>query len=112
MVVARWENQPDTFSMYLQDGTGMVEEHGESSNTHGMTGMLNIHWSMGTTILGYGNSSMVRVVEDEVAWDDPITLQLTLEDAGDQTHLVRPDRTDGGNSCRLELVVEGYVLSA
>jgi hypothetical protein len=112
MVIAQWENQPDTFSAYLQDTMGMVGEHVESSNAHGMTGVLDIDWRMGTTVIGHGNSSLVRVTEDEVAWDDAITLMITLEDAGDQTHLVRPDRTDGGNGCRVELVVEGYLFSA
>ncbi|UCC92242.1 MAG: hypothetical protein JSW25_06090 [Thermoplasmata archaeon] len=111
-VVAQWENQPDTFSVDLQDEMGMVYETGSSSNGHGMTGMVTLNWAMETTILGYGNTSMVDLADEEVEWDDPLTLWVTLEDAGDQTHLVRPDRVDGGNDCRISVVVEGYVFRA
>jgi hypothetical protein len=112
MVVAQWENQPDTFSAELQDDMGLVYEEGRTSNVHGMTGLLELRWDMGTTLLGYGNSDLVRLGDDEVEWDDPVTLWITMEDAGDQTHLVRPDRTDGGNTCRIELVIEGFRFSS
>ncbi len=112
MVVAQWENQPDTFSADLQDDMGLVNEHGQSSNDHGMTGFIELRWDMGTTLLGYGNNGLLRIGEDEVEWDDPVTLWITMVDAGDQTHMVRPDRVDGGNNCRVELVIEGYIFSA
>jgi hypothetical protein len=109
MIIAQWENQPDTFSADLQDEAALVNENSVSSNDHGMTGLLELRWDMATTPLGYGNGSLVRLGEDEVEWDDPVTLSVTMVDAGDQTHMVRPDRVDGGNNCHIELVVDGFI---
>ncbi len=98
--------------MHVHRGMGLVNEHGQSSNDHGMTGLMELRWDMGTTLLGYGNNGLVRIGEDEVEWDDPVILWITMVDAGDQTHMVRPDRVDGGNNCHVELVIEGYIFSA
>ena len=110
-VIATWENQPDTFTARLTDTDALVSGSATASNTHGRAGMVEVTWLAQDRMAGYGDRSLVKLTPEEVVWDDAVTLTLEMVEAGDQTHFIRPSKTDGGNECLVELTVEGYFLS-
>ena len=99
IIIDRWTNDPDTFSIDIYDDLGIHDERSEDSNPLDGEGLVSVTWSSDTTLFGYGNSSLVTVKGREIDYEARIYADITLEDAGDSRSIVGRTEVDNGNEC-------------
>jgi hypothetical protein len=111
LVIDRWTNTPDTFSLSVYDDIGILDETNEASNPQGGEGTVSVVWSSDTTWLVAGNRSWIDESLADVDWEAEIDFDVTLVSAGDitsitgRTSLTQDDR---GNYYSVRVVASGY----
>ncbi len=109
-VLVGYTNQPDTVSLSVNDAQGEIIFSEQTENIQGGGGKITFSYNDPETVFGYGNPDDVDLRDMRVVWGDQILAVLTLVNAGDHTHPVRPDHDDGHCEVSMVITVSGREL--
>lgn len=109
-ILVGYTNQPDTVSLNVDDSQDEISFSQQVENMQDGEGKIIFTYNDPTTVFGYGNPKDVNLRDKTVVWGDPIIAVLTLVNAGDHTHPVRPDHDDGHCEVSMSITVSGREL--
>jgi hypothetical protein len=120
-----YENQPDTIRAEVTTMDGLFRRSDEVSNVHGQAGELVLTWEGDGVYLAtsmrrvddqnvewVGGQDYVDLKGGDVRWNDFLTGDVLMTEAGDHTHDMLPvGQQDTGNEVTFEVALGGRCLS-
>jgi hypothetical protein len=121
-----YENQPDTIRADVTTNSGLFRRADEVANVHGQEGNLVLNWEGDGVYMAFSYRHQEGDINDvyvsgqayvefkggDVRWDEFLTGDVLMTEAGDHTHNMLPvGQPDTGNDVTFEITLGGRYLS-